>query len=289
LTFFSGKAARKASLAIMANANGTKQTGERRSLCSTMSNDQEGPHRSQSSQDEQHPITQVWNKHTDAIPPDSCQFDRHEWAKRNIRILDSMAGEARQRGVLFEDISIQASGSPLQIQPTVLSALIRPVASVVNLLFHKETHQHRTKILHKFDGLVRSGELLLVLGRPGSGCSTFLKAICGYLDGLHLDPASKIQYRGVSFARMMNEYRGEVVYNQEEDHHFPHLTVGETLEFAAYARAPHIRLGNLSREEYAKIVVQVVMALFELSHAHNTQVGNEYVRGVSGGERKRVR
>jgi ABC-type uncharacterized transport system YnjBCD ATPase subunit len=278
-----------ASLAIMANADGTNQTGERRSLCSTMSNGQEGPCRVQSSQDEQYSITPVLDKYTDTLSPDSSQFDRHEWAKRNISILDSMAGEARQRGIMFEDISVQGSGSPFQIQPTVLSALIRPAASVVNLLFHKQSHQHRTNILYKFDGLVCSGEMLLVLGRPGSGCSTLLKTICGYLDGLDLDPASKIQYKGVSFARMMKEYRGEVVYNQEEDHHFPHLTVGETLEFAAYSRAPQTRLGNMSREEYAKIAVQVVMALYELSNAHNTQVGNEYVRGVSGGERKRVR
>lgn len=273
----------------MVNAEGTKQIGERRSFCSTMSNDQEGSRRVQSSQDEQYSITHILDKDTDTIPPDSSQSDRHEWAKRNISILESTAGEARQRGIMFEDTSVQGSGSSLQIQPTVLSALIRPATSIVNLLFHKQSHQHRTNILYRFDGLVCNGELLLVLGRPGSGCSTLLKAICGYLDGLDLDPASKIQYKGVSFARMMKEYRGEVVYNQEEDHHFPHLTVGETLEFAAYSRTPHIRLGNMSRDEYAKIVMQVVMALFELSHAHNTQVGNEYVRGVSGGERKRVR
>jgi ATP-binding cassette subfamily G (WHITE) protein 2 (PDR) len=30
------------------------------------------------------------------------------------------------------------------------------------------------------------------------------------------------------------------------------------------------------------------MAVFGLSHTYNTKVGNDYVRGVSGGERKRV-
>lgn len=30
------------------------------------------------------------------------------------------------------------------------------------------------------------------------------------------------------------------------------------------------------------------MAVFGLSHTNNTKVGNDFVRGVSGGERKRV-
>ena len=44
----------------------------------------------------------------------------------------------------------------------------------------------------------------------------------------------------------------------------------------------------MSREEFAKHITQVVMAVFGLSHTYNTKVGNDFVRGVSGGERKRV-
>ena len=87
---------------------------------------------------------------------------------------------------------------------------------------------------------------------------------------------------------MVKEYRGEVAYNQEVDIHFPHLTVGETLEFAGYARAPQQRGQGMSRDEYVKTVIQVIMAVFGLSHTYNTKVGNDFVRGVSG-ERKRVR
>jgi ABC-type multidrug transport system ATPase subunit len=35
-------------------------------------------------------------------------------------------------------------------------------------------------------------------------------------------------------------------------------------------------------------MAQVVMAVFGLSHTYNTRVGNDFIRGVSGGERKRV-
>jgi ATP-binding cassette subfamily G (WHITE) protein 2 (PDR) len=32
----------------------------------------------------------------------------------------------------------------------------------------------------------------------------------------------------------------------------------------------------------------VIMAVFGLNHTLNTKVGNDFIRGVSGGERKRV-
>jgi energy-coupling factor transporter ATP-binding protein EcfA2 len=39
---------------------------------------------------------------------------------------------------------------------------------------------------------------------------------------------------------------------------------------------------------YAEHMRDVVMAVFGLSHTINTKVGNDFIRGVSGGERKRV-
>ncbi len=88
---------------------------------------------------------------------------------------------------------------------------------------------------------------------------------------------------------MLKQFRGEIVYNQEVDKHFPHLTVGQTLEFAARVRTPQQRLiEGVDRESWAKHMAQVVMAMFGLSHTYHTKVGNDFVRGVSGGERKRV-
>lgn len=64
--------------------------------------------------------------------------------------------------------------------------------------------------------------------------------------------------------------------------------MGQTLEFAAAARTPARRLHGISRNQFAKHVTQVIMATFGLSHTYNTMVGNDFIRGVSGGERKRV-
>lgn len=59
------------------------------------------------------------------------------------------------------------------------------------------------------------------------------------------------------------------------------LTVGETLAFAALARAPHNRLDGVTRQQWAMHMRDVVMAIFGLSHTVNTRVGNDYIRGVS--------
>lgn len=214
------------------------------------------------------------------------------WAQKSLQSIDPDTTEARKRDILFENVSVRGTGSALQIQQTVLSALAYPltypISRLVGICGSKRPHEGPT-ILHGFDGLVRNGELLLVLGRPGSGCSTFLKVLCGYLEGLDIDAGSDLQFKGVPFATMMKHYRGEVVYNQEADQHFPNLTVGQTLEFAAHARAPRNRMNNVSRKEYVKSAVQVVMETFGLSHTYSTKVGSDYVPGVSGGERKRVR
>ena len=78
---------------------------------------------------------------------------------------------------------------------------------------------------------------------------------------------------GITQEQMLKQFRGEIVYNQEVDKHFPHLTVGQTLEFAARVRTPEQRLvPGLSRETWAKHMCQVVMAVFGLSHTYNTKV-----------------
>lgn len=87
---------------------------------------------------------------------------------------------------------------------------------------------------------------------------------------------------------MHTHHRGEAIYTAEVDVHFPQLTVGDTLTFAARARAPRNMPPGTSRDHFSMHLRDVVMALFGIGHTINTRVGNEYVRGVSGGERKRV-
>lgn len=87
---------------------------------------------------------------------------------------------------------------------------------------------------------------------------------------------------------MHTRHRGEAIYTAEVDTHFPQLSVGDTLTFAAHARAPRQLPDGVSKTAFANHLRDVVMAMFGISHTVDTRVGNEYIRGVSGGERKRV-
>ncbi|KAL4738230.1 ABC-2 type transporter-domain-containing protein [Aspergillus similis] len=219
------------------------------------------------------------------LDPSSASFSLEKWLRAAVSDASQHGLSTPSGGILFRNLTVSGTGSALQLQPTVGSVLTAPLR-IASLLRHKRVEPRR--ILHGFDGVMKTGELLLVLGRPGAGCSTFLKTVCGETNGLDIDAHSLLHYNGVSQQRMMKEFKGEIVYNQEVDKHFPHLTVRQTLEFAAAARTPAHRFQNMSRGEFASYAASVVMAIFGLSHTHNTKVGNDFVRGVSGGERKRV-
>jgi ATP-binding cassette, subfamily G (WHITE), member 2, PDR len=93
---------------------------------------------------------------------------------------------------------------------------------------------------------------------------------------------------GISKEVKRHDFPGEAIYQAEQDVHFPQLTVGQTLGFAAQARTPRNRFPGITRKQHAEHMRDVVMAVFGISHTVNTKVGNDFIRGVSGGERKRV-
>lgn len=91
-----------------------------------------------------------------------------------------------------------------------------------------------------------------------------------------------IDYSGLSSEEVRKQYRGAVAYIPEDDVHFPTLTVRQTLEFALHSKTPKRYRDRIPR--YLEIYGRV----FGMTHTMNTLVGNEYIRGVSGGERKRI-
>ena len=131
--------------------------------------------------------------------------------------------------------------------------------------------------------------MLLVLGAPGAGCSTFLKVLANQRFGFE-SIEGDVTYGGTDAKVMGKNYRGEILYNPEDDLHYATLTVKQTLSFALKTRTPGKASRNEgeSRNDYIREFLRVITKLFWIEHTLNTKVGNEYVRGVSGGEKKRV-
>lgn len=143
------------------------------------------------------------------LDPKSKDFNLSKWMMFQLRKYESGKFKPRRTGVIFKDLSVYGSGAAIQIQHTVTSMLTAPLRR--KGVDHKA---HKT-ILHNFDGCLKRGEMLMVLGRPGAGCSTFLKSISADVTGLTIDKAAEISYDGIPQKLMKKEFKGEILYNQE--------------------------------------------------------------------------
>ncbi|KAG8164849.1 hypothetical protein KVR01_005124 [Diaporthe batatas] len=232
------------------------------------------------------PFAEHANDPDSPLNPNGDKFNARAWAKNVVELVSSEGHGFRTSGIAFQNLNVFGYGAGTDYQKDVANILL-DVAGVVRGVFGGGKKK-RIDILQNFDGVVHKGEMLVVLGPPGSGCSTFLKTISGEMNGIYVEDASYFNYQGVSAKEMHKHHRGEAIYTAEVDVHFPMLTVGDTLTFASRARAPRELPGGIPKHLFTNHVRDVVLAMFGISHTVNTRVGNEYVRGVSGGERKRV-
>ncbi|TID15216.1 putative multidrug resistance ABC transporter [Venturia nashicola] len=222
------------------------------------------------------------------LDPHSPGFSAKAWAKRAMEFhrSDPEAGPTRTAGIAYKNLNVYGFGTSTDYQKSVTNVLYG-IGGLAKTLIGRGA-QTRIDILRNFEGLVYSGELLVVLGPPGSGCTTLLKTISGEMSGLNVEDNAYINYQGISAEQMHKNFRGEAIYTAEVDVHFPQLTVGDTLTFASRARAPRRAPGGMPVNEWSAVMRDVIMAVFGISHTVNTVVGNDFIRGVSGGERKRV-
>ncbi|KAL3503253.1 hypothetical protein ACH5RR_037702 [Cinchona calisaya] len=144
-------------------------------------------------------------------------------------------------------------------------------------LFKKTIESEEKIILKGISGIVLPGEILAMLGPSGSGKTTLLTALGGRLNG---SLSGNITYNGKPFCNVMKRNTGFVT---QDDVLYPHLTVMETLVFTALLRLPN----TLTKEEKIMHAEDVITQL-GLTKCKNSIIGNRLVRGVSGGERKRV-
>jgi ABC-type multidrug transport system ATPase subunit len=79
-----------------------------------------------------------------------------------------------------------------------------------------------------------------------------------------------------------------VCYNEEEDMHYPTLTAKQTLQFALRMKTPGKRLPEESKDDFVNKIIYMLGNMLGLTKQMNTMVGNAWVRGLSGGERKRM-
>ena len=191
-------------------------------------------------------------------------------------------------GVYWDGLTVKGMGGLTNFVKTFPDAfvdffdVITPIGKMLG--FGKKGTE--ATLLDNFKGVCKPGEMILVLGKPGSGCTTFLKTIANQRYG-YTGVTGEVLY-GPFIAEEFIQYRGEAVYNEEDDIHHPTLTVEQTLGFALDVKIPGKLPAGITKEQFKEKVITTLLKMFNIEHTRKTIVGNPFVRGVSGGERKRV-
>ncbi|XP_076599601.1 ATP-binding cassette sub-family G member 8 [Chaetodon auriga] len=143
-----------------------------------------------------------------------------------------------------------------------------------------EIKGNKQTAINKLSLRVRSGQMLAVIGSSGCGKTSLLDIITCRDEGGTMT-SGQILINGKPNTPQL--VKKSIAHVRQDDRLLPHLTVRETLVFVAKLRLP-THFTQAQREQR----VDDVIAELRLRQCAHTRVGNDYVRGVSGGERRRV-
>jgi ABC-type multidrug transport system ATPase subunit len=163
-----------------------------------------------------------------------------------------------------------ATGFETMISPAV--NVYRAIVSCGDSLRNRDFHR-----LNGVSGVLRPGTMTLILAPPGHGKSSFLKAMSSRI----LTTDGTIVYNGLTASEAAEEgcnTRRLTQYVDQIDEHMPMLTVTETLDFAH----------RVTCSNYDPARVENIIKLLGLEECKDTILGNALVRGVSGGQKRRV-
>ncbi|KAG8643746.1 pleiotropic drug resistance protein 1 [Manihot esculenta] len=214
--------------------------------------------------------------------------------------------------VRFEHLNVEADafvGS--RALPSFINFSVNMLEGFLNYIPIFPSRKRPLTILKDVSGVIKPSRMTLLLGPPSSGKTTLLLALAGKLDP-NLKFSGTVTYNGYK----MNEFipQRTAAYISQHDVHLGEMTVRETLAFSARCQGvgtQHELLAELSRREKAanikpdpdidvfmkaaategqetSVVTDYILKILGLEICADILVGDEMVRGISGGQRKRV-
>ncbi|XP_057539271.1 pleiotropic drug resistance protein 1-like isoform X1 [Amaranthus tricolor] len=241
-----------------------------------------------------------------------AQQDHENFLLRLRERIDRVGIEIPTIEVRYEHVNVEAEvlvGS--RGLPSVLNFFTNTIEGFLNLLHVLPNRRKPFTILHDVSGSIKPGRLTLLLGPPGSGKTTLLLALAGKL-AKDLKFSGSVTYNG----HTMNEFvpQRSAAYISQHDVHTGEMTVRETLAFSARVQGVgtnYDMLVELARREKAakikpdadidvymkaaamegqeaSILTEYILKILGLENCADTMVGNEMIRGISGGQRKRL-
>ncbi|OAP02417.1 ABCG27 [Arabidopsis thaliana] len=189
-----------------------------------------------------------------------------------------IASERCSNDDILEDIEAATSSVvKFQAEPT-FPIYLKFIDITYKVTTKGMTSSSEKSILNGISGSAYPGELLALMGPSGSGKTTLLNALGGRFNQQNI--GGSVSYNDKPYSKHLKTRIGFVT---QDDVLFPHLTVKETLTYTALLRLPKT-LTEQEKEQRAASVIQEL----GLERCQDTMIGGSFVRGVSGGERKRV-
>ncbi|KAF1863633.1 hypothetical protein Lal_00030702 [Lupinus albus] len=227
--------------------------------------------------------------------------------------LDRVGLEVPKIEVRYKNLSVSAN---VQVGSRALPTLINYSRDLIEGIFTKmrifRPKRHKLTILNDVNGVIKPGRMTLLLGPPGAGKSTLLCALAGKLDS-NLKKNGIITYNGIELDEF--HVKRTSAYISQTDNHIAELTVRETFDFAARCQGAKEGFAeytnDLARLEKERNIhpspeidafmkassvggkkhsvnTDYILKVLGLDVCSETIVGNDMLRGVSGGQRKRV-
>ncbi|KAK9830492.1 hypothetical protein WJX72_012062 [[Myrmecia] bisecta] len=245
---------------------------------------------------------------------DSSESDNERLVRKLRERLERVGIRLPTVEVRFQDLTADVdvyTGS--RALPTIINAYRNVFEGLLNKFGLLRGVKRPFRILKGLNGILRPGRLTLLLGPPGSGRSTLLKALAGQLEhDKAIRVGGEVTYNGEQFDSFVPERTA--AYISQIDTHLAELTVRETIDFAARCQGARIHervVEELLRREQEmgvdpdpdleaflkalslsgkrhSVATEYIIRILGLENAADTIVGNEVIRGVSGGQRKRL-
>jgi len=212
-----------------------------------------------------------------------------------LNTLRAAWGDLPDLTVTYSQLAYQVTVPKVKVEvPNLWSAFIDGVKGL-NPLRDNNTVTEQFRPLHASSGVVRPGELTLILAPPGHGKSVLLKTLAGRMVREGDAVRGEVRWNGLTAAESAQagqQINKLTAYVEQGDVHFPMLTVRETFQFALSQSNADVTL--LTGEDAVKLKelqdrkVELMLELLGLRECADTPVGNAMMRGVSGGQKKRV-
>ncbi|KAL4352228.1 hypothetical protein GQ457_06G011560 [Hibiscus cannabinus] len=241
-----------------------------------------------------------------------AEEDNERFLKRFKNRLDRVGIQLPRVEVRYEHLNVEAE---TYVGSRALPTLLNTTQNIAELSLAKlgirlsKTTQF--SILKDISGIIKPSRMTLLLGPPSSGKTTLLLALAGKLDP-SLKFSGEVSYNGYK----LNEFvpQKTSAYISQNDVHVPEMTVKETLDFSARCQGVGTRYDLLSelvrREKHdgiypdpevdlfmkatavegaeSSLATDYILKILGLDKCKDTIVGDDMIRGVSGGQKKRV-